>query len=624
GLSNLYTIGTLFTIFLLGMILKIQGQFMTLSIIGLGLFWISNYTLPFLNKNLVKDDIQNMIIGSVIGIIFGGFYLYKFGIIYFPGTSMGLAFLVFALFYFFGGYILYRKLISTKDTEVLHDNDYNFIYSYLGIAVSLFTISVAFIFSSIPAVICLIWLFQSTLVLYFSKKLNSDKIYYAGVILFLLGIIKYFHYFGTMTIHLNYLFSITRKFDFITVLGNYTGNYFSNYVGNLFILLPIFLNLKFSKKSDINSISFLEVLHVFGVLIFTSSMVFVSLDLLSNLYNITSYKEAIFTIISLLLLIYSLIYNIVGNVVAKSVLMVSIILLCFLHIFSVEGFTIYNYNYLITLIVVAIYLIDYLLIGNNKISNFAGIFKTFLNPLYIYLFLITSIYLYDISYNYFILTIYWGFLSLSFVHIGLFFSNKKFRVSGLIILILTLLKITFYDLWNSIDNGIIRVVAFIFIGALMIYISSIYKSKGLKISDDLLSSDNNNNGYKVKSIYESENTNLGVENKDKSMKNGNNLEKNIDYVLNKKLDKIDIGEKKAVLFIFNDGRKAQIRAKNLIKIGKIILKTAGKNKFEKGELKYTYDYVKKNYKSELSKRDYDKIIEIIDDFVKNGGSFELI
>gem|GEM_PF-4532724 len=79
----------------------------------------------------------------------------------------------------------------------------------------------------------------------------------------------------------------------------------------MFILLPIFLNLKFSKKSDINSISFLEVLHVFGVLIFTSSMVFVSLDLLSNLYNITSYKEAIFTIISLLLLIYSLIYNIV-------------------------------------------------------------------------------------------------------------------------------------------------------------------------------------------------------------------------------------------------------------------------------------------------------------------------
>lgn len=35
-------------------------------------------------------------------------------------------------------------------------------------------------------------------------------------------------------------------------------------------------------------------------------------------------------------------------------------------------------------------------------------------------------------------------------------------------------------------------------------------------------------------------------------------------------------------------------------------------------------YIKSNYKSELNKKDYDRIIEIVEKFVKEGGSVELV
>jgi hypothetical protein len=101
-----------------------------------------------------------------------------------------------------------------------------------------------------------------------------------------------------------------------------------------------------------------------------------------------------------------------------------------------------------------------------------------------YLFIISSIYLYHITNDYFSLTIYWWILALIWVHLWIVKSSVYTRWIGLYLLILTLLKIVFYDVWNSIDNAIIRIIAFIFVGWIMIYISVLYSKNKLSLKDD--------------------------------------------------------------------------------------------------------------------------------------------
>ncbi len=73
---------------------------------------------------------------------------------------------------------------------------------------------------------------------------------------------------------------------------------------------------------------------------------------------------------------------------------------------------------------------------------------------------------------------------------------------------------------------------------------------------------------------------------------------------------------KILILNFKKWRIAKIKLENLIKIAKLIIIKAWKNKFDWGELKKTYESVIKNYKSELSEDDYKKINTIIIDFIE--------
>ncbi|MDQ7009874.1 MAG: hypothetical protein Q9M94_06275 [Candidatus Gracilibacteria bacterium] len=91
-----------------------------------------------------------------------------------------------------------------------------------------------------------------------------------------------------------------------------------------------------------------------------------------------------------------------------------------------------------------------------------------------------------------------------------------------------------------------------------------------------------------------------------------------------KLKKIEIDDIKVVRFYPNEGEDFRIRAKNLIKIVKLIIKNTGKTNFKAGELNDIYKYVLKNYKSDLSRREYDKIRSTIKDFIEVGGEVEIV
>lgn len=97
-----------------------------------------------------------------------------------------------------------------------------------------------------------------------------------------------------------------------------------------------------------------------------------------------------------------------------------------------------------------------------------------------------------------------------------------------------------------------------------------------------------------------------------------------EYAINKKIENIDISDIKSVKFFFNNWKSINIRAKNLIKITKLVINKFGwQTIYKKEELIDIYENIKNNYKTKLSKDNYNKIINILEIFVKEGWEIKL-
>jgi hypothetical protein len=104
----------------------------------------------------------------------------------------------------------------------------NFIYAFLAIAISLFSISVALLFSNLPIVIAFIWLFEATICYFFAIKLNSKKVFIASNILFAVGLLKLFQ---------------------VVVIGFNSLDY-GDLIGLIFVCISLFLNVFLIRKID--------------------------------------------------------------------------------------------------------------------------------------------------------------------------------------------------------------------------------------------------------------------------------------------------------------------------------------------------------------------------------------
>ena len=78
--------------------------------------------------------------------------------------------------------------------------------------------------------------------------------------------------------------------------------------------------------------------------------------------------------------------------------------------------------------------------------------------------IITSLYVNDITYNVFAVTIYLTLISAGLIFVGIEKDRSHPRTAGLYIGTFVLIKILFYDLWYGFDNLIIRVLALMISG----------------------------------------------------------------------------------------------------------------------------------------------------------------
>ncbi|USN58393.1 MAG: hypothetical protein H6767_09145 [Candidatus Peribacteria bacterium] len=81
------------------------------SIATVIIFALLHWWIPFHNKDLTDkpENLKNLVIGSVIGVLFLGYELFTFGELYFPGVMLGGAFVILAIFYFFLGVRIMQK-----------------------------------------------------------------------------------------------------------------------------------------------------------------------------------------------------------------------------------------------------------------------------------------------------------------------------------------------------------------------------------------------------------------------------------------------------------------------------------------------------------------------------------
>lgn len=589
-LEYLYSIGTVGSIFLLVPIIATKWEFMNASIVAIIIFTLANVLTPFINRNLCENDLKNLAISIVAWIIFIWWELYNYWDIanHFPWVTLGFAFMWLAIGYFVLWFTMMNILDIqlNQDSLIKNEDKKNAIFWYLWVSISLFSIAILIIFSDKPAIVASLWFFESTILMFFYSRIKDIKIYIWTLVLFLIWIFKYSIFIGN--------------------LGTW------NFYNDAYQLIPIIaifisfiLNLKFLEKTSEETRIFHDILHIIAMI-----MVWIWV---MKIVPHSWHGFSIFAI-SIVLLIVWFCYNLFASKTLVYTFTLTLIFYFIYHILSLDtvfyklerdSLTQLKYLQYLTVAIPGVGLY-FLSKYKWKLSSVKNILLVWFM---IYLFIITSMFVLDISRmfddkqksNVFSITIYWAIWAYAYISNWINRDNKKRRTIGLYILTLVIIKIFCFDIIFWINNQMLRIVALMFVGWLMIYISMLYSRK---YSGNLLSEFNFSN---LKSdLWDIE------DNEQKSSNKPN-------FLINKKISDIDTGDVTMVIFELNNGKNIKIKSKNLIKIAKLVENNLWKTEFQKNELKNIYTYILNNYQSELKPDDYKKIVEAMKEFVEEGG-----
>jgi hypothetical protein len=486
-------------------------------------------------------------------------------------------------------YIMMEKIWIEKIKK--EENSRNAIYSYLAISISVFSLAIALIFSNYESIISSVWLFEATIMFYFFSKTKEYKIFWAWIVLMFIWIIKLFN-----------LVDLVHSKDFMFLIP------FS------LIAISFILNLKFldNIKETWNRV-FHDILHILWI--WTLAVLLV--EIIPNTWHGWSILW-----ITIFITITSIIYSYFNSKILKIFFIAIFTGFLFLQVWEFDSIKWKlerdNLNYLIILQYISTILLATSIIIWNKINKQKSLNNILNIILGLYLIIITSIYVYNIFNSTFAVTIYWWVTSSIILFYGIAKDIIKLRTIWLYLISLTTLKIFLYDIWYGLDDAISRVAALIILWILFIVISTRYTKKYWNNITKELSLDNLRSNTQphpwIPSPYQEKETT-----ESKKIKK----EEKIDFKINKKIKDIDVSDIKSVQFIFLN-QTINVRAINLIKIVKIVINTTWKTIFEKWELKGIYDYIKENYKTDLSKDNYNKILNLIETFVKEWGEVKLI
>lgn len=468
GLEQLYSLSSLSTVFILYTVIERSGNLRVISIISIVIFMLINILWPLVNKQLMIRNTSNLVFGMVVGALFAVSELFYFwyGSTNQSAMQLGLSFVGLAIVYFFVSYAMY-KILDHHNQELGSDSEkvsvQDTVYFVIGISISIFSLAVVYVFSKHSEIISAILLFESALLFYFYSRKQNFKIYLAGIILMFVGVSHLFRIIGSIE---------TREYLIL--------------VSMFIIFLSFALSLKFLSFEKKRLRVFHDIAHVLGM-IAIAGVIFMIVPYHSRGYLIFAY--------SLFTLLLSFLYGSVFSAQIKNIYIAILGILFLSQIMSIESvffrldrstLEIFKVlQYLSTVVFfVSVVIFNYVsraiaakdIIKRQIVFIFNFIFS-------VYLFVITTQYVYFFFNKIeFVITIYWGILALIFLTYGIQRDFIKIRTIGLYILSLAVLKILVFDIWAGLDDAIMRVIALMLVGGIMISVSVLY---GRKYGGDL-------------------------------------------------------------------------------------------------------------------------------------------
>lgn len=466
GLERLYAVATLFSIIAILPVLQREGDLMLISAVSVGVFLLANIFLPLINRELILHNVKNLAFGLVAGIIFvvAEIFWFWYGDAGLSKVTLGMSFLGLAVLYFVLAYFLYNRISRLRATlpeetvsagESRQSAGADAVYTVLGVSISLFSLAIAYVFSGHSEVVSAVWLFEATLLFFFYGRLKDIKIYAAAMVLMVIGLVKFF-----------------------LLVPLVEGGVYVSLIPLAVIFLSFALNLKFMQFEKRSFRLAHDLAHIAGML---AVLVF-----LFNL--IPEHGQGwMFLVASLFGLVLALLYSFYSSSYIKIAFAAYLAIFFLLQIAGLEGV----FNYVerfevpalkllqpLAAVLISAAVIWFIKLSETREEKYGKFYWRLNAALAAYAFIITTQFVYYFLYeNHFMITIYWGVLALVFLGYGIQRDYLKMRTVGLYIIILTTAKILLYDIWSGLDDAVMRVVALMVVGGIMIGVSMLYSKK---------------------------------------------------------------------------------------------------------------------------------------------------
>jgi len=306
-----------------------------------------------------------------------------------------------------------------------------------------------FLFSWHAEIISAAWLFEASILFFLYQRVKDEKIYGAGIVLFFIGIFSLFR-----------LIPLTETWDYLSLIS--LSLIFGSFVANI----------KFLENLDNKTKTPHDILHVLWIIAIWSILI----KIIPNLWQWWDMLA-----ISLFILILWIIYFYFKAESLRKVFYLAFIIFLVIHILNVsyilqttDGLPFIQYASSLMLLGVPV-LINKLNKDKNKWSKW--VWNMIAVAFGIYSLIMSTIYVYDFFQDTFVITMYWAILTTIILFYGISSDKVRFRTIGLYILVLTVGKILLIDIWYGLDEPILRVIALMAVGILMIVISGAYNKK---------------------------------------------------------------------------------------------------------------------------------------------------
>lgn len=546
------------------------------------LFLCIGFTFPLIQKDdwdRTSSAVSTIGYLVILNLFMIGELFYLGRGVWFTGSSTSLITLGLIVFILSIGSLIYSIALIQRLTHTTlsmiktrSPSEKNMIAGILALPLSLFSLAVAVTFSYSALIVSTVWILESTILAYFSGKTKNQYILVGSITLLAIGITRLIPFFDTV-----------MPYDWLAL------------VPISIIGVSLFLGVKWIPAREVLATGNLyDILHIFGIVM----VGFAFMEIIPHTIIWWSLLGmSIFLAVSTWFYVY-----VESKIISLWAVCISACYFLY-HLIRLDSLSFDFWPLLLQLSALSIALVTtFYSVQRNVLGRISVIIWC------IFTLLITSLYVNEITHNVFTVTIYLTVVSTLFLLFGIQKDRPYLRTIGLYIGTIVLSKILLYDLWVGVDNLIVRVVALMVSGGVMIALSQLYGRRVNRSWNDEFSLSNFNAFLPSSSQDDTDTADMPF-----------------NEYLAEDLRKVDISHLSAIQLMDHTGVVLfESKRMGIVRITQYIVTAFSKTQFAPWELLSVFTKVLPHIRSSLPKKDLDTILLSIENWIKLWWSVNLV